>query len=103
MSRRPRSRTPGTLVVAGAAALVLLTGCSEGADAFNENLPDGQAEAPQQRVVRTPGPISSDLPYETPPLVVPLPGPTGGTPGVVRTDGAQAGPGGGEAAPDSDR
>ena len=102
MSRRHRRPTPGALVV-GTAALALLTGCSLGPDAFNSNLPDDQAEAPQQQVVRTPGPIASDLPYETPPLVVPLPGPTGGLPGVVRTDGAEAGPGGGEAAPDSDR
>lgn len=100
---RTRRRTPRALVLAGAAALALLAGCSEGSDAFNENLPDDQAEAPQQQVVRTPGPIASDLPYETPPLVVPLPGPTGGTPGVVPTDGAESGPGGGEAAPDSDR
>ena len=86
------------LVLAGVASLALLTGCSEGPDAFNENLPDDQAEAPQQQVVRTPGPIASDLPYETPPLVVPLPGPTGATPGVVPTDGATRGPDGGEIA-----
>ena len=91
------------MLVSAGAALALLSGCSLGSDAFSENLPDDQADAPQQQVVRTPGPISSDLPYDTPPLVVPLPGATGGTPGVVQTDGAEAGPGGGEAAPDSDR
>jgi hypothetical protein len=75
---------PQVLAVAGAAALaLLLTGCSEGGDAFNKSRPDDQPDAEQQLVPRTPEPLPSNQNLETPPLVVPLPGPTGGTPGVA--------------------
>lgn len=88
MHRRP-SR-PAALVLAGVATLALLTGCSEGEDAFNTNLPDDQAEPAQDQVVQTPGPVASDLPYEEPPLIVPLPGVTGGVPGEVPTTSAES-------------
>ncbi|MCU1693135.1 MAG: hypothetical protein JWM64_2226 [Frankiales bacterium] len=89
---------PVALVLAGAAALALLSGCSEGSDAFNGNLPDDQAQTRQQQVVQTPEVVAPDLPYETPPLVVPLPGPTGGLPGDVPTAAAPASPGEGDRA-----
>ncbi|MCW2605981.1 MAG: hypothetical protein JWO60_674 [Frankiales bacterium] len=81
----PRPLRPAALVLAGAASLALLSGCSLGSDAFNSNIPDDQPVTRQQQVVRTPGAISPDLPYETPPLVRPLPGVTGGPPGDVPT------------------
>ncbi len=84
---------PAALALSAVASLALLTGCSQGSDAFNENLPDDQAEPAQQQVVRTPEVVSPELPYETPPLVVPLPGPTGGVPGDVPTEAAPASPG----------
>ncbi len=75
---------PHALVAAGAAALVLLlSGCSEGGDNINENRPDDQPQTEQQLVPRTPGPLPSDQGLETPPLTVPLPGPTGGEQGVA--------------------
>ena len=87
----PRSRA---LAALGAASLALvLSGCSEGADAFNENLPIDRPETEQQQVVRTPTAVQPDLPYETPPLVVPLPGPTGGVPGDVPSTSAPFCPG----------
>ena len=78
-------------------ASVLLTGCSLGASSFNGNRPDPTTD--QQRiVVRTPSPLGTDLPSTDPPLVNPLPGPTGGLPGVVRTTAPPASPGqGGDA------
>ncbi len=89
---------PVALVLAGALALAVLTGCSEGSDAFNGNLPDDQADPGQQRLYQTPAVVEPDLPYETPPLVVPLPGPTGGVPGDVPTAAAPASPGEGDRA-----
>ncbi len=87
----PRSRASAVL---GAAALALvLTGCSLGSDAFNENFPIDRPEGQPQQVVRTPTRLAPDLPYETPPLVVPLPGPTGGVPGDVPTTSAPFSPG----------
>ena len=89
---------PAVLAVSVVAALLLATGCSLGPDAFNENLPDDQADAPGQLVVRTPEVVAPDLPYETPGLVEPLPGPTGGVPGDVPTEAAPASPGEGNRA-----
>ena len=87
----PRFPLPAVL---GAAALALvLSGCSLGSDAFNENFPIDRPEGQPQQVVRTPTLLQDDLPYETPPLVVPLPGPTGGVPGDVPTTSAPFSPG----------
>lgn len=82
---------------AAAALLLLLPGCSEGNDAFDNNRPDDQPEAEQQLVPRTPEPLPSDQGLQTPPLVVPLPGPTGGSPGVAPSENSTS------TAPDSDR
>ncbi|MCW2665534.1 MAG: hypothetical protein JWN57_496 [Frankiales bacterium] len=89
---------PQVLAATGAAALLLLlSGCSEGGDNINQNRPDDQPEAEQQLVPRTPEPLPSDQNLQTPPLVVPLPGPTGGTPGVAPSENMTS------KAPDSDR
>jgi hypothetical protein len=85
-------------LLAGVAAVVVLAGCSEQRDAYSTNNPDGQADPPGQLVYRTPAPVETDLPYTTPPLVVPLPGPTGGVPGEVPTEAGSASPGEGNGA-----
>lgn len=84
---------PVALFLAGVAAVVALSGCSAGADAYSTNNPDGQADPNGKLVYRTPAPLETDLPYTSPPLVVPLPGPTGGVPGEVPTEAAPASPG----------
>ncbi len=85
---------PAAWFLAGVTALVL-TGCSEGSDAFNTNEPDDQANPAGQQVIRTPAVVPPDLPYSDPPLVEPLPGPTGGVPGDVPTQAGEASPGAG--------
>lgn len=84
---------PRALAAAGALALAALTtGCSLGTEAY-----DGQSRPPEgtnaQQVVRTPQPVESDLPYTQPPLVAPLPGPTGGVPGDTPVTAAPFSPG----------
>ncbi len=77
-------------LLAGLAAL-LASGCSLGSSEYSGNRPDPQASL--QQLVRTPSPLSTDLPFTDPPLVQPLPGPTGGAPGQVPTTAPPASPG----------
>ena len=62
------------LLAAGLAAL--LVGCGTDSEVSDVG------ESPTQgQVVRTPSPLSTELPSTDPPLTVPLPGPSGGPPG----------------------
>ena len=92
MQRPSRPSWSRGSVAAAVVASVLLTGACQSSDAFGGNRPDDQPEGPQL-VVRTPETVPTDLPYSDPPLVVPLPGPTGGTPGEVPTTAAPFSPG----------
>ena len=83
-----RARSVPALLVSS----VLLTGCSLGTSSYNGNRPD-PTTGQERGVVRTPSPLGTDLPSTDPPLVNPLPGPTGGLPGVVPTTALPASPG----------
>jgi len=85
--RRTSSRTLPALALLG----LLTAGCSQGSSSFNGNQPDGQPAIPE--VVRTPSPLGTDLPSTDPPLVVPLPGATGGLPGSPQATAPEASPG----------
>ena len=85
------SRPAGRVVVLAGLAAVLANGCSNRRSDFNGNRPDPSAS--QDEVVRTPSPIGTDLPFTDPPVLQPLPGPTGGVPGQVPTTAPPASPG----------
>ena len=84
----PSSRLPlaaRLLLVAGLAGL--LVGC------VNEETNDVGESPTQGQVVRTPSPLSTDVPETDPPLVEELPGPSGGAPGSPPTTVPEASPG----------
>lgn len=84
------SRRAAAVAVAALAAL-LAGGCSLGRSDFNGNDPDPSAS--KVEVVRTPSPVGTDLPYTDPPVLQPLPGPTGGLIGSAPTTAPPASPG----------
>ena len=78
----PSGRASARALVLAAALGLLATGCSQGEGEFGGYRPDtppGQAQ-----IVRTPSPVSTDLPSTDPPLVQPLPGPSGAVPGTPK-------------------
>ena len=85
----PPSRLPlaGRLLLAAGLA-GLLVGCG-----VNEETNDVGESPTQGQVVRTPSPLSTDVPSTDPPLVEELPGPSGGAPGSPPTTVPEASPG----------
>lgn len=78
----PPAPSPVRALVLAAALGLLATGCSQGPGELGGYRPDpspGQAQ-----LVRTPSPVSTDLPSTDPPLVQPLPGPSGAVPGTPK-------------------
>ena len=74
------------LLAAGLAAL--LVGCGQDTEVSDVG------ESPTQgQVVRTPSPLTTDVPSTDPPLVEDLPGPSGGAPGSPPTTVPEASPG----------
>ncbi len=85
------TRTSVRVLVLAAAMALLATGCSQGPYETGGYRPDpspGQAQ-----LVRTPSPVSTELPSTDPPLVQPLPGPSGAVPGTPKAVVPEASPG----------
>lgn len=94
--RRPAVR-PGVLrrAVAGPALVTLLVALSAGCSGQGEN-PESTRDDPEaglEQLVRTPSPLSTDVPSTDPPLVVDLPGASGGPPGTANPTVPDASPG----------
>lgn len=89
--RTPTAPPAARLIVLTGLAGLLATGCSNGRSDFNGNRPDPSPV--QEEVVRTPSPVGTDLPFTDPPVLQPLPGPTGGVPGEVPTTAPPVSPG----------
>ena len=84
-------RTPVRALVLAAALGLMATGCSQGPYESGGYRP--QPSPGQAQLVRTPSPVSTDLPSTDPPLVQPLPGPSGAVPGTPKAVVPEASPG----------
>ena len=88
MSRASTSPALGRRLLLAAGLATLLVGCG-----VNEETNDVGESPTQGQLVRTPSPLSTELPSTDPPLVEELPGPSGGVPGEVPTTVPEASPG----------
>ena len=106
--RSQRSRPPSSRLlrrsVAGP-ALVALLALSAGCTGQGQNTESTRddPEARLEPLVRTPSPLSTDVPATDPPLVVELPGASGGPPGTANPTVPDASPGADQDGGDGDQ